>query len=119
LNRNIKLIVFTLLALVIFYFMMSALNIKYNGKTYKDGTEITVTGSFAIIGSEPLTEIVLIDEKNDRFLIPDQYKNDILKLSGKKIEVKGVLSIKLMVTAKDKKKIFIKYIKPVSYKVIE
>lgn len=106
-----------LFVVVLFYSLGSfsfAQTLDYNGKQYKNGDRIKITGTIASIGSAPLVRFVIIDDQNIRFAIPSAYKKKILKHIKKssRLTINGKLQIKTLTTVDNKKSLNIS-IKPV------
>lgn len=92
-------------------------SIKYNGKKYKSGDKIIITGYVARIGSARFVQFVIIDDKGIRFSLPA----DFVEKEGvaeKTITLKGILNLKEITTLKEKKKVIIKEVTPVDYDVV-
>jgi hypothetical protein len=101
-----------ILTVLMFSCKYSQLTIEYNGKSYQEGDRIIVEGRMAVIGSEPFTELVLIDENDERFMIPEEDRKKLTGLKADTIQITGRLKIKELKPINSDKSVYIKYIKP-------
>lgn len=119
-KQNKKIIILFLTGLFLILNLLNACNssskskdvIEYNGRNYKHGDKITVVGFVATVGSEPLTETVLVDKNDRRFLIPPEHEKKLRALGPGLISVTGTLEIKILETVKDHKKILVPLLVP-------
>ena len=92
-------------------------SITYQGQVYQEGDAIIVSGNLALIGNEPFSRLVLIDEEGTRFGIPQKYHRKVSKYRGKKIQIIGKIKFDILITAKEKNRIIIQNIIPKKIKI--
>ncbi|MCG8569841.1 MAG: hypothetical protein MJB14_06850 [Spirochaetes bacterium] len=92
-------------------------SITYQGQVYQEGDAIIVSGNLALIGNEPFSRLVLIDEEGTRFGIPKKYHRKVSKYRGKKIQIIGKIKFDILITAKEKNRIIIQNIIPKKIKI--
>lgn len=87
--------------------------IEYNGKTYRHKDTIKITGYITTVGSEPLTETVIVAMNNEQFVIPPEHKAALKEAGFGMVSIEGILEIKILRTVKDNKEIYIPQLIPI------
>jgi hypothetical protein len=71
-------------------------------KGFKDGREVSVTGSVRLVGSEPFSRLVVSTLNQVDLYLPDETKKDNMRYVGKQVLAKGKICIKNLETADHK-----------------
>lgn len=93
--------------------------IEYNGNKYSHGEKITVVGYITTVGSEPLTETVLVAGNNYQFVIPREHMNKLENSGYGTLQIEGVLHIKILETVRERKKIYIPQLIPIKVEPVQ